>query len=66
MGVGRDLFKIVTDVADEEGKRCYLESSKGEPNVKIYEKMGFEVVDKVNCADGKDACEVCFFFSMLP
>lgn len=65
MGVGRNLFKIVTDMADREGKMCYLESSKGEPNVKIYEKMGFKVVDMVNCVDGDVKCKVCTFF-ILP
>lgn len=47
-------------MADKEGKRCYLESSKGEPNVEIYKKMGFEVVDEVDCVDGEVKCKVCF------
>jgi hypothetical protein len=30
---------------------CYLESSKGYPNVGIYEKMGFELVKEIECVD---------------
>lgn len=48
-GVGRKLFEVVMDKADEEGRRCYLESSRWEPNVKIYQKMGFEVAKKMRC-----------------
>lgn len=48
-GVGRKLFEVVMDKADEEGRSCYLESSRWEPNVKIYEKMGFKVEKKMRC-----------------
>ena len=48
-GVGRRLFEVVMERADAEGRRCYLESSRWEPNVKIYEKLGFEVVKKMRC-----------------
>ncbi|KAK2755109.1 hypothetical protein FQN54_006638 [Arachnomyces sp. PD_36] len=58
MGIGRKLFQVVTDVADREGKRCYLESSKGVPNVEIYRKMGFEMISEVDCVDGDDACRL--------
>lgn len=44
--------------ADEEGMPCYLESSKGYPNVAIYEKMGFELIDKIECIEGGDSCTV--------
>jgi hypothetical protein len=37
---------------------CYLESSKGYPNVGIYEKMGFELVKEIECVDGGDVCKV--------
>ncbi|KAK5939265.1 hypothetical protein PMZ80_008568 [Knufia obscura] len=55
-GVGRKLFEVVMRRADEEGRRCYLESSRWEPNVRIYEKLGFEVGKKMRCVaeDGTD------------
>lgn len=57
-GVGRMLFEVVTDQADAEGRRCYLESSRDEPNIKIYEKMGFALAKKMVCDDGVDACDL--------
>lgn len=53
-GVGRMLFRHVTDVADREGRRCYLESSRAEPNMKIYERMGFRLVKEMRCEDGAE------------
>lgn len=61
-GVGRMLFEAVTQRADGEGRRCYLESSKDVPNVAIYQRMGFEMSLEMECRDGGDACMVCFFF----
>ncbi|KUL86918.1 hypothetical protein ZTR_05337 [Talaromyces verruculosus] len=55
-GIGRRLFEVVMDKADREGVKCYLESSKGEPNVRIYEKMGFGLVKEIDCVDGGDVC----------
>ncbi|KAL2861589.1 acyl-CoA N-acyltransferase [Aspergillus pseudodeflectus] len=55
-GVGRRLVEAVTRRADEEGMPCYLESSKGMPNLAIYEKLGFEGVGEIECVDGKDIC----------
>ncbi|KAL4922372.1 acyl-CoA N-acyltransferase [Aspergillus aurantiobrunneus] len=55
-GVGRRLVEAVTDRADEEGMACYLESSKGMPNLRIYEKLGFGMVGEIECVDGKDVC----------
>ncbi|EED14845.1 GNAT family acetyltransferase, putative [Talaromyces stipitatus ATCC 10500] len=57
-GIGRKLFEVVTQRADREGVKCYLESSKSEPNVKIYEKMGFELVKVIDCDDGGDVCRL--------
>jgi GNAT superfamily N-acetyltransferase len=57
-GIGRKLFEIVTQRADNEDVKCYLESSKSVPNVDIYRKMGFELVKKMECKDGGDVCEV--------
>ena len=54
-GVGKLLFKMVTDLADDEGKRCYLESSRAEPNMAIYERMGFELKKEMVCNDEGDA-----------
>ncbi|KAL3465025.1 acyl-CoA N-acyltransferase [Aspergillus heterothallicus] len=53
-GVGRRLVEAVTQRADEEGMPCYLESSKGMPNLAIYERLGFEGVGEIECVDGKD------------
>ncbi len=57
-GLGRKLMQIVTDQADKEGRRCYLESSRKEPNVKIYEKMGFNVVRAMACEDQGETCDL--------
>lgn len=46
-------------MADEEGIKCYLESSKNVPNVQIYERMGFEMSKEMECRDGDDVCMVC-------
>lgn len=59
MGVGKRLMESVMAKADHEGIPCYLESSKGYPNVTIYEKMGFELIKEIECADGEDVCKVC-------
>ncbi|KAL4864750.1 hypothetical protein BDV12DRAFT_200829 [Aspergillus spectabilis] len=55
-GVGRRLVEAVTSRADSEEMPCYLESSKGMPNLVIYEKLGFVGVGEVECVDGKDVC----------
>jgi ribosomal protein S18 acetylase RimI-like enzyme len=41
-GYARKVVDYVTNMADREGRPCYLESSK-EVNQGIYRKMGFEV-----------------------
>ncbi|CAG7990487.1 unnamed protein product [Penicillium salamii] len=58
MGVGKKLMADVIDKADRENMPCYLESSKGYPNVKIYEKMGFELIKEIECVDGGDICKL--------
>lgn len=60
-GVGRKLFEEVMGVADREGRKCYLESSRNEPNVGIYERLGFEMKRVMECRDGDkgDVCMVC-------
>ncbi|CAK4030163.1 acyl- N-acyltransferase [Lecanosticta acicola] len=50
-GVGKLLFQHVTDQADREGRSCYLESSRAEPNMAIYQKMGFELAKEMICDD---------------
>lgn len=64
-GVGRKLFEVVMDKADQEGRRCYLESSRWEPNVKIYEKMGFEVAKKMKCVAEDGSNEGVDLFCMI-
>lgn len=54
-GVGKALFRTVADVADAEGRRCYLESSRAEPNLAIYERMGFELRKEMVCDDEGEA-----------
>ncbi|KAF3906109.1 hypothetical protein ABW21_db0209412 [Orbilia brochopaga] len=61
-GIGKALMQAVFDTADAEGMPCYLESSKFEPNVKIYERMGFRFVKEIKCDDGEAACTL---FSMI-
>ena len=53
-GVGKALMQAVLEKADKEGKRCYLESSRREPNVEIYEKFGFKLVREMLCEDEGD------------
>jgi len=61
-GIGKRLFEEVTKKADQEGVCCYLESSRDEPNIKIYEAMGFEFVRGLDCDDDGDVCKLfCMF-----
>ncbi|KAL4782017.1 acyl-CoA N-acyltransferase [Aspergillus varians] len=69
-GVGRKLFEEVIRVADQEGRRCYLESSRSEPNVGIYERFGFEMKKVMECQDGQDGedksdGDVCMLYCMV-
>ena len=57
-GIGRLLFDAVTDRADNEGRKCYLESSRDEPNIKIYERLGFKIVKGMECDDEGEVCKV--------
>ncbi|KAK1483040.1 hypothetical protein CABS01_02776 [Colletotrichum abscissum] len=54
-GVGAKMMKAVTGRADEEGVKCYLESSKDVPNVKIYGRWGFVFEREMICDDEGDA-----------
>ncbi|KAF2396848.1 acetyltransferas-like protein [Trichodelitschia bisporula] len=51
-GVGRALMEVVLERADREGRKCYLESSRREPNVGIYERFGFGLVREMGCEVG--------------
>lgn len=57
-GIGKLLAGEVTKKADEECTRCYLESSRDVPNMKIYESMGFHFVKAMECDDGGDVCKL--------
>ena len=52
------LFQKVFEMADKEGRKCYLESSRDVPNTKIYEALGFEKVMKMDCDDKGEICEL--------
>ena len=57
-GIGKALAGQVTRIADEEGRKCYLESSRDVPNMKIYESMGFHFVKQMDCGDNGDVCKL--------
>lgn len=57
-GIGKALAGEITKRADEEGIKCYLESSRDVPNVKIYESMGFHFVKRMECEDAGDVCKL--------
>ncbi|TVY58069.1 hypothetical protein LCER1_G002128 [Lachnellula cervina] len=57
-GIGKALAREVTKLADAEGKRCYLESSRDVPNMKIYEAMDFHFVKQMDCDDGGEVCKL--------
>jgi hypothetical protein len=52
-------------MADEEGVACYLESSRREPNVPIYEKFGFRLAREMECRDGEGAKDAITLYCML-
>lgn len=54
-GIGKELFGVVMRRADAEGRKCYLESSRAEPNMAIYRKMDFELAKKMLCDDEGDS-----------
>ncbi|KAI9713104.1 MAG: hypothetical protein M1820_001089 [Bogoriella megaspora] len=53
-GIGKALAAEVLAKADAEGRWAYLESSRDEPNVKIYEKMGFKLKREMSLTDEGD------------
>ncbi|EFR00332.1 acetyltransferase [Nannizzia gypsea CBS 118893] len=57
-GIGRQLVTVVTQQADEEGMRCYLESSKQVPNIQIYERFGFRLIRDMVCDDNGETCKL--------
>ncbi|KAF2705976.1 acetyltransferas-like protein [Pleomassaria siparia CBS 279.74] len=64
-GVGRALMEEVIDRADKEHVWCYLESSRREPNVAIYEKFGFKLAKEMDCKDGEGENSAIKLFCML-
>lgn len=64
-GVGRKLMEEVLKMADEEGVCCYLESSRREPNVPIYEKFGFKLAREMECKDGDGEKDKITLYCML-
>ena len=64
-GVGRALIEEVLGMADKEGIPCYLESSRREPNVAIYEKFGFKLAREMECRDGDADADAITLYCML-
>ena len=56
-GYARKLITHVTDMADREGRACYLESSN-DVNPIIYGKMGFEVKRKIHLQRAEENIEL--------
>jgi hypothetical protein len=52
-------------MADREGRKCYLESSRREPNVAIYEKFGFRLVREMECREGEGEKDAITLYCML-
>ena len=57
-GIGRKLFEVVTDKADKEGRQCYLESSRDEPNTRIYMRLGFEMAKTMRCEEDGEGIDL--------
>ena len=57
-GIGRKLFEVVMDKADKEGRQCYLESSRDEPNTRIYMRLGFEMVKTMRCEEDGEGIDL--------
>jgi hypothetical protein len=55
----------VLTLADREGRKCYLESSRREPNVAIYEKFGFRLVKEMECREGEGERDAITLYCML-
>ena len=61
-GVGAKMMKVVSDQADAEGIKCYLESSRDVPNMAIYGRLGFKFQKEMVCDDDGDAIKL---FTMM-
>ncbi|KAI0480836.1 acyl-CoA N-acyltransferase [Xylariaceae sp. FL0804] len=57
-GVGRLMMEAVTDQADREDMRCYLESSRDVPNMQIYGRFGFRFAEELECDDAGTAIKL--------
>ena len=56
-GYARKLIEDISRRADEEERPCYLESSNG-VNVRIYERMGFDVRKKIHLQRAEEDVEL--------
>jgi GNAT superfamily N-acetyltransferase len=57
-GIGRRMMEAVTDQADIENMKCYLESSRDVPNIQIYESFGFRFAKQLECDDAGTAIKL--------
>ena len=58
-------MEVVLERADREGVCCYLESSRKDPNVKIYERFGFRLVREMECKEGEEESGRIMLFCMI-
>ena len=56
-GYCRKLVQHVTQMADQEGRACYLESSN-DINPIIYRKLGFETVKEIRLKEGNHSLDI--------
>ena len=50
-GLGGTLIRPVLEIADGEGRNCFLESAN-ERNLSFYRRHGFEVMEEVQVPNG--------------
>ena len=56
-GYSRKLVDYVTDIADNQGMPCYLESS-GDISSKVYQRFGFCKMREIVLVRGKERFEM--------
>ena len=57
-GIGKLMMNAVTEQADAQGLKCYLESSRDVPNMAIYGRFGFRFAKELECDDNGTAIKL--------